>query len=275
MRRTYVVTGAASGIGAATKRYVRERGGRVITCDLRNADVIADLTTSEGRAALVDGVTRLSEGHIDAIVANAGGGPPETSPSLNFFGAVATLEGLRPLLDTSPAPRAVAVSSVAALRPPIPALIEACLNMDEAAATAAARDRTAAGKHLAVDANSPDVEEAGLSVYGSAKRALQLWCRSAAPTSAWAGAAIPLNVVALGFFDTPAAAYFLSDPDARAAMSRLAPLRGAYPGRPEEAAAALFWCVSAENAQMTGQVLYVDAGIECLARWSGRNDQHS
>jgi NAD(P)-dependent dehydrogenase (short-subunit alcohol dehydrogenase family) len=274
MKRTYVVTGAASGIGAATKRYVQERGGRVITCNLRDADVIADLTTALGRAALVDGVTRLSEGHIDAIAANAGGGPPETSPSLNYFGAVATLEGLRPLLNTSPAPRAVAVSSVAALRPPIPTLVEACLNMDEDAAITVARGRIAAAKHMPADADSAAIE-AGLSVYGSAKGVLQLWCRRAAPTLAWAGAAIPLNVIALGFFDTPAAAYVLSNPDARAAMSRLARLRGAYPGRPEEAAAALFWCVSAENSQMTGQVLYVDAGIECLARGSGRNDQPS
>ncbi|HEV2170004.1 MAG TPA: SDR family NAD(P)-dependent oxidoreductase, partial [Candidatus Binatus sp.] len=98
MDRTYVVTGAASGIGAATTRYLRERGGRVITCDLHDADVIADLTTREGRGELVEGVTRLSAGSIDAIIANAGGGPPQTSLSLNFFGAVATLVGLRPLL---------------------------------------------------------------------------------------------------------------------------------------------------------------------------------
>ena len=57
---------------------------------------IADLTTIEGRAELVDGVTRLSGGKIDAIVANAGGGPAETMLSLNFFGAVATLEGSAP-----------------------------------------------------------------------------------------------------------------------------------------------------------------------------------
>ena len=49
-------------------------------------------------------------------------------------------------------------------------------------------------------------------------------------------------------------------------MQRLSPLRGAFPGRPEEAAAVLAWCVSAENSQMTGQILFVDGGIECLAR---------
>jgi NAD(P)-dependent dehydrogenase (short-subunit alcohol dehydrogenase family) len=267
MDRTYVITGAASGIGAATAHYCRERGGRVIACDLHGADVVADLTTAEGRAALVDGVTRLSEGRIDAIVANAGGGSLETSLSLNFFGAVATLEGLRPLLKESSAPRAVAVSSVAALRPPISTLVEACLNMDEPAAVAAARDTMAAARRNPVDANGPPGDaQAALSLYGTAKYALQLWCRRAAAKPEWADAGITLNVIALGFFDTPAAAPVLSDPNRCAAMGRLAPLRGAYPGRPEEAAAALFWCVSPDNSQMTGQILYIDGGIECLAR---------
>ena len=69
--RTYAVTGAASGIGAATAAFLRERGGRVIACDLHGADVIGDLATAEGRAALVDGVSRLRGGRLDAIVANA------------------------------------------------------------------------------------------------------------------------------------------------------------------------------------------------------------
>jgi NAD(P)-dependent dehydrogenase (short-subunit alcohol dehydrogenase family) len=268
--RTYVVTGAASGIGAAMARYLRERGGRVIACDLHDADVIADLTTDQGRGALIEGVTRLSGGRIDAVVANAGGGPPETSLSLNFFGAVATLEGLRPLLETSPAPRAVAVSSVAALRPARSEVVEACLSLDEAAAIAAARAAFDQEKRAQPRENPlPADVQAPLDLYGAAKQALQLWCRRVAVGPRWAGAAIPLNVVALGFFDTPAAAYVLSDPDHRAAMGRLVPLRGAYPGRPEEAAAILAWCVSPENSQMTGQVLFVDGGLECLARGGG------
>ena len=72
------------------------------------------------------------------MVANAGGGPPETSLSLNFFGAVATLEGLRPLLANSPAPRAVAVSSIASLQSTPIEIIEKCLEMDEPGAIAAA-----------------------------------------------------------------------------------------------------------------------------------------
>ena len=91
MTRTYVVTGAGSGIGAATTSHLRARGDTVIACDLRDGDVVGDLSTIEGRAALIDGVARLSGGTIDGVVANAGGGPPETMLALNFFGAVATL----------------------------------------------------------------------------------------------------------------------------------------------------------------------------------------
>ncbi len=257
MDRTYVVTGAASGIGAATTHYLRERGGRVVTCDLHDADVIGDLSASEGRAAVIDGVTRLLAGRIDAIVANAGGGPPETSVSLNFFGAVATLEGLRPLLKTSPAPRAVAASSIASLKPAEPGLIEACLAMDESAATAVARNLIATGQ--------------GGDLYGFAKQALNRWCRRAAVASEWAGAGIPLNVVAFGFIDTPAAAPILSNPVLREQMGRMVPMQAAYPGRAEEAAAILAWCVSSENSIMTGQVLIVDGGAECLLLGGSKN----
>jgi NAD(P)-dependent dehydrogenase (short-subunit alcohol dehydrogenase family) len=202
---------------------------------------------------LVDGVTRLSGGTIDAIVANAGGGPPETMLSLNFFGAVATLEGLRPLLKASPAPRAVMVSSIAAIGPAVPGLVEACLSMDEPSATAAARDAIAAGK-------------GPLDLYGSAKIALNCWCRRVAGKPDWAGAGIPLNVIAPGFIDTPAAAYILSDPERSAAAAKMVPMRGAYPGRPEQMAAVLAWCVSSENSLMTGQILFVDGGAECSLR---------
>lgn len=255
VQRTIVVTGAASGIGAATARMLRERGARIIAADLHDADVIADLATTAGRDALIDGVGRLSGGRIDAIVANAGGGPPETSLALNFFGTVATLEGLRPLLEGSPAPRAVAVSSIAALREPLAGVVEACLVMDEGGAIAAVRKIGDEGRDNALD------------LYGTAKQALQRWVRRAAIGPQWAGQGIPLNVVALGLFDTPAAAWVLANPDIRNSLAP--PLHGAFPGRAEEAAEMLAWCISPANSQMTGQIVYCDGGFACRAREGG------
>jgi NAD(P)-dependent dehydrogenase (short-subunit alcohol dehydrogenase family) len=245
--RTYAVTGATSGIGAATAAFLRERGARVISCGLGGGDVTADLATPDGRAALIDEVTRLSDGRLDGVVANAGGGPQETMIAVNFFGAVATLRGLRPLLAKSPAPRAVAVSSLSALGPVDDRVVEACLALEE--------DR-------AVEAGGGE----GLTLYASAKQALNRWVRREAVTAEWAGAGIPLNVIAPGVVDTPAAAWILESEEGRLEMNRRTPLPTARPARPEHVAAIIAWCAGPENAVMTGQVLFADGGVECVAR---------
>ncbi|MCU1459293.1 MAG: NAD-dependent epimerase/dehydratase, partial [Actinomycetia bacterium] len=51
--RTYCVTGAASGLGAAVTARLAVAGHRVITLDLEHADVVADLSTERGRASAV------------------------------------------------------------------------------------------------------------------------------------------------------------------------------------------------------------------------------
>ncbi len=58
--RTIAITGSASGMGAATAARVRAAGDRVIGIDVRDADVVADLGTPEGRAAAIVAVTELS-----------------------------------------------------------------------------------------------------------------------------------------------------------------------------------------------------------------------
>jgi NAD(P)-dependent dehydrogenase (short-subunit alcohol dehydrogenase family) len=261
MNRIVVVTGAASGIGAATVRHLRERGARVITSDLRDAEVIADLATAEGRAAFIEGVSRRSGGTVDAVIANAGGGPVQTSVQLNFFGAVATLDGLRPLLSHSAAPRAVAVSSIGSLFGSRTDLVDACLRGNEATARVVARDVADEAERAGHDASR--VCEV---VYGNAKLALNRWCRRVASGPDWAGAGILLNVVALGVYDTPAAAFILEDPERRRSLEDLTPLRGAFPGRPDDAAALLCWLTSPANTQLTGQVLFADGGFESRLR---------
>jgi len=48
--RTTVVTGAGSGIGKALAGVLAGRGERVIGVDIRDAEVIADLSTASGVA---------------------------------------------------------------------------------------------------------------------------------------------------------------------------------------------------------------------------------
>ncbi|MEV6909242.1 SDR family oxidoreductase [Amycolatopsis sp. NPDC051071] len=181
------MTGSASGIGAATAALLRERGAMVIGCDLSDADIQADLSTSEGRQALVDQVAE--RGPIDAVLAIAGGAKTGLLQT-NYFGTVATLEGLRPLLTQSEAPRAVVVSSTSSLAPADERVVQAFLDGDEAAAVAY------------IDAEPSIGGAAG--AYGIAKRALNRWVRRAAATPEWAGAGIALNAVAPGVVDTPA-----------------------------------------------------------------------
>lgn len=214
--RTYVVTGSASGIGAATAGLLRERGAKVIGCDLDEAEIRADLSTSDGRKALVEQVPK--HGPIDAVLAIAGGGKRGLVET-NYFGAVATLEGLRPLLARSQAPRAVVVSSTSSLDPADEGVVPACLAGDEAAAVAHAAQPTAGGV---------------TGAYGLAKRALNRWVRRVAPAPEWAGAGIALNAVAPGVVDTPAASWILDNDEARSAVQTAAPQPfGGFPGRPE------------------------------------------
>lgn len=62
MTRTYVVTGSASGIGRATAEKLRASGHTVIGVDIRDTDLIADLSTAEGRTTLVHEVEQRSGG---------------------------------------------------------------------------------------------------------------------------------------------------------------------------------------------------------------------
>jgi 3-hydroxybutyrate dehydrogenase len=67
-----LVTGAASGIGAAVAEHLRENGWDVLSTDLRGeVDHEADLTTRDGnRSAVAAAVERY--GRLDAVVPNAG-----------------------------------------------------------------------------------------------------------------------------------------------------------------------------------------------------------
>ena len=255
MARTYVVTGAASGIGRAAKDLLEERGGKVIGVDLAGSDVDADLSSADGRSALVREVTRISGGVVDGVIANAGlATPTATTVAVNYYGTIATLEGLRPLLAASAAPRAVATASMASLFPPDDELLGELLDGRE--------DRAMA---RAAELEAGPAEHGGL-IYATTKRALVRWIRRNAPTPEWAGAGIALNAIAPGVVLTPMVAGFTDTEEGRSSLASMVPmpLNGFF--EPEDAAKLLAWLVSEENAHLCGQVIFIDGGSDAVIR---------
>jgi NAD(P)-dependent dehydrogenase (short-subunit alcohol dehydrogenase family) len=252
--RTYVVTGAASGIGKATVELLRGQGHRVVGVDLQGTDVAADLASADGVAAMAAEVRRQLAGTpLDGVVANAGVAVPTAlTAKVNYYGAVRTVEALRPLLLDSAAPRAVVTASMASLMPHDDALVALLLDGTEAAALARATE-------LEGD------ERSGL-LYSSSKRALVRWIRRMAPTEPWAGAGIPLNAVAPGVIATPMTAGFLATDEAKAALLQQVPMPLGGVAEPDEVAQLLVWLVSAENRMLCGQVVFIDGGSDVVLR---------
>jgi NAD(P)-dependent dehydrogenase (short-subunit alcohol dehydrogenase family) len=253
MSRTYVITGSASGLGAATRRLIEAEGHSVIGVDLHDAEVVADLGTTEGRSSMVDSVADRAGGRINAVIAAAGigggQGVPEAIIRVNFFGAVSTLEGLRPLLAAGSDPRAAVIASIASLRPePGDAIVQACLAGDEERAV-----------RLATEADGP-------RAYGASKRALVRYCRRIAITDPWAGAGIPVNAVAPGVIETPMARYLIATDSALEQTRRDVPMPLHGIGRPEHVGSLLAWLTSPANALVTGQLIFVDGGYDAVTR---------
>jgi NAD(P)-dependent dehydrogenase (short-subunit alcohol dehydrogenase family) len=92
--RNIVITGSASGIGLATKEKLEAEGDRVIGIDIRDAEIIADLSTPAGRKDAMDKALELTGGEIDGLILSAGlsgmNTPGDMTISVNYFGPVAS-----------------------------------------------------------------------------------------------------------------------------------------------------------------------------------------
>jgi NAD(P)-dependent dehydrogenase (short-subunit alcohol dehydrogenase family) len=255
MPRINVVTGAASGIGLATKQLLEERGESVIGVDVRDADVLVDLTSPRDRERMVAEVGARSGGSIDTIIAVAGlAAPIPATAAVNYFGMVATLDGLRSLLAGSDSPRAVGVGSSASVGPGDAALVAAFRAGDEPGALARAT------------ALAADPAATGALIYPSSKAAFAQWVRRCATTDKWAGAGIPLNAVAPGVVSTPMMSGALSSRAGRDAIASAVPMPLNGFADAQVPARLLAWLVSVENSHLCGQVVFVDGGSEALVR---------
>lgn len=255
MSRTYVITGAGSGIGLATTELLRKAGNVVVGVDLKNADVLADLSTADGRKAAVAAAVEKAAGKVDAVIACAGLAIPiPTTVSVNYFGATEFLNEINPVLAKSPAPRAVVTSSMASLQTAEPNLLACMVADDEPSALQAAQALVDAG--------------AGIEnmIYGTTKRALSRWVRRECIKDQWAKAGIPLNAVGPGIVKTPMTAEMIATEEGREMLAQVVPMPLNGYLEAEQISKLLIWLTSEENTHTTGQTIYIDGGSDAVLR---------
>lgn len=250
-----VVTGSASGIGAATIERLTRDGYEAVGLDLRDADVIADLSTADGRRLAVEQLLSRSDGKLRGLVTCAGlagkpGRPGSIVAQVNYFGTVELLEGLRPALAAGGGSAVAISSNSATVQPGVPMdVVEACLSGDVARATAAA-DATPGGS---------------IAVYPASKIAVAWWVRRHAWRKMWIGTGVRLNAIAPGIIDTPFTRELRADPLIGPAIEMF-PVPQGRSGTPEEIASVISFLLGPDSSLFCGSVLFADGGTDAKIR---------
>lgn len=252
----YAVTGSASGMGKQAADKLRAAGHTVIGVDLRDADVVADLSTSDGRAAGAEAVLAACGGRLDGAVLAAGIGPtPRAAPlilQVNYFGVVELLQAWRPALAAGGAAKVVVIASNSATTVP-------------AVPRPAVRALLAGKGAKAVRRLRPFGPGAPTMAYAASKIAVSRWVRRQAVEPTWAGAGIRLNALAPGAIMTPLLERQLETPGQAAAVRKFPVPVGGF-GDPGQLADWILFMLSDAAEFLCGSIIFVDGGTDAFFR---------
>lgn len=250
----YVITGATSGIGLATKQTLEKQGHRVFNVDFKDGDFTADLSKPEGRQGAIEAVEKAFPDGLDGLICNAGvgpGAPTEMIFALNFFAGVRLAEGLRPLLKKKKGCCVCTVSNTVSQASVRPDWVDMMTNtMDEE-------------RCLEVAKEIP--REMGPFAYASSKHALARWVRRV--SGAWATDGLRINAIAPGNTTTPMTKGMTPE---QMEMALLIPIPTRYGSRTfldaQEIANGMAFLASPQASGINGVILFIDGGIDALLR---------
>jgi NAD(P)-dependent dehydrogenase (short-subunit alcohol dehydrogenase family) len=255
---TYAITGAASGMGLETAQRLRGDGHTVIGVDLKDADVVADLSTPHGRREAADGVLAASGGNLDGAVLAAGLGPSpgrdrvRQIAQVNYLGVVEPLVAWRPALAAAERAKVVVVSSNSTTTVP-------------AVPGRAVRALLAGDPDKAVRSVRLFGPGAPTMIYAASKIAVSRWVRRHAVLPEWAGAGVRVNALAPGAIMTPLLQEQLSNPtQAKAVRSFPVPLGGF--GEARQMADWMSFMLSDSADFLCGSIVFVDGGSDAYFR---------
>lgn len=248
--KTYAITGSATGIGAEVKKMIAECGDKIITVDIKDADIIADLSTPEGREIAIEAIHKEAPDGLDGFIPCAGLGPqvPDTALviSVNYFGAKVLTEGLKDLLVKKKGTVVMVVSNSASFPGLNPDLIKFMLeDNDEEAACKLVKT---------ID---------GATAYAASKQALTRWMRRQTP--GWAGEGVRMNAIAPGATMTPLLQEGLEHPVFGEGIRSFTVPTGDF-GTPEQIASVILFLLSEQASFCCGSVFFVDGGTDALLR---------
>lgn len=247
----YAMTGGATGIGAELKHQLLSAGHEVISVDIKEGDVIADLSTPEGRKTAIDGVRARAPEGLDGFIPCAGL-PPVAKPlsliaQVNYFAVVATVEGLKDLVAKKRGSVLLVASNSAPMIRKDDEFVQACLAGDEAAACAHIETRD------------------GHTAYAGSKRAITAWMRR--NVVAYAQEGLRINAVAPGITQTPLSDLVMADEELGQAMQefgKMVPWGGT--AQPAQIANVMRFMLSADADFVCGSIFFVDGGSDAMLR---------
>jgi NAD(P)-dependent dehydrogenase (short-subunit alcohol dehydrogenase family) len=247
----FAMTGGATGIGAALKSQLLAAGNEVISVDIKEGDIIADLSTTEGRQIAIAGIRERAPDGLDGFIPCAGL-PPVAKPlsliaQVNYFAVVATVSGLRDLLAKKRGSALIVASNSAPMITTEDPFVQHCLSGDEAAACAEVEARD------------------GHTAYAGSKRAITIWMRR--NVVEYAAAGVRLNAVAPGITQTPLTEKVLEDAELGEAMKNfgeMTPWGGT--AAPDQIANVMGFMLSEEANFVCGSIFFVDGGSDAMMR---------